>query len=418
MPERETKNDLGGREDGLPWSAPPALAEKPHGIRYGYVAMDAERRQPALHECQLEELEEKVSSGEALEVVVPEYKNLAPPSIVESLWPAVQKRERMRREKERQNAIFNVCLFGGITIYSIRSADRAWQIILMMFVLFGLVPLVQYLIGAVRRRLKGEETFAEMRERTLFAFWLGAGDVPATRWCVRGLIAVFAVQVLAPALASQNPIGAALQYLFVVSPASIEAGALVKPLVREGETWRLLTCGLLHGGLLHIGFNAMAFSAVGAVLERFYGRAILLLTFFLSVLGGSLASQLLMPDTTSLGASGGVLGLVGFLLVVGLHYRGALPADFAKSIIRSVLFMAAIGFLAKDYIDNAAHGGGFLVGCLIALPLVLHGNVHDLGRYAEGRWLRNCGWATVAALGLTALWLVLRLLAASGAIGG
>ncbi|MGI9241022.1 MAG: rhomboid family intramembrane serine protease [Verrucomicrobiales bacterium] len=417
MPENRMNRGGGGSRVELPWSVPPALAEKPHGMRYGYVSMDPERRQPVLHECNHEELEEKVGSGEALEVVVPEYKNLAPPSIVEGLWPAVQKRERSRREKERQNAIFNVCLFGGITIYSIKSADSAWQIVLMMFVLFGLVPLVQYLIGAVRRRLKGEETFEEMKERTLFAFWLGAGEVPATRWCVRGLVAVFAVQVLAPAFNSQNLIGSTLQFLFVVSPQSIEAGALVKPLVREGEAWRLVTCGLLHGGLLHIGFNAMAFLNVGAVLERFYGRAILLLTFFLSVLGGSLASQFLMPETSSLGASGGIMGLVGFLLVIGLRYRGELPADFAKSIVRSVLFMAALGFLAKDYIDNAAHAGGFLVGCLIALPLVLHGDVRDLGRYNERSWLRACGWAAAGILGLSAAWVVLRLLAVSGIVG-
>jgi membrane associated rhomboid family serine protease len=413
MPISDDKKETGTPRGELPWSAPPALAEKPHGMKYGYVAMDAQQRKPVLNECELRDLEEKVSSGEALEVVVPEFENLAPPSIVESLWPAMQARQRLRREQEWKNAIFNVCLFGGITLYSFKSGDGALQIVLIMFVLFGIVPLVQCLIGAARRRLKGPGTFEEMRERTLFAYWLGAGETPATRWCVRGLIAVFAVQVLAPALWSPNVLGAALQRLFDVGAESVEAGALVKPLVRDGELWRLLTCGLLHGGLLHIGFNGMAFANVGAVLERFYGAATLVVTFFLSVLGGSIASQLLMPDATSLGASGGILGLVGFLLVVGLRYRSSLPADFAKSIIRSVLFMAALGFLARKYIDNAAHAGGFLVGCAAALPLVLGGDVRDLGRYQEGQWLRRGAWAAAGLLGLATVWVVLRLIAAS-----
>ena len=408
MPDDENKTDL-------PWSEPPELSEKPAGMRYGYVAVDPRERKPVLYECTREELPDKVASGDAVEVVVPEFERLAPPSIVESLWPAVQERERRRRDRERQSALFNFVLFGAIALYSFKSKDPAWQIVLIVFVLFGLIPLVQQGIGAVRRRLKGGATFEETRERTLFGYWLGAGDVSVTHWCVRILVGIFAVQVLVSAIASGSFPMSLLQSVFFVGPESIDAGALVKPLVREGEVWRLVTCGLLHGGLLHIGFNGMAFANVGAVLERFYGPAVLMLTFFLSVLGGSLASQFLTPDTSSLGASGGILGLVGFLLVIGLRHRHRLPADFAKSIIRSVLFMAALGFLAKDYIDNAAHAGGFLVGCLIALPIV--GDIGQLGRYRAGAVLRNCAWAAVVILGIAGLWVVIRLVALSGLFG-
>jgi Mn2+/Fe2+ NRAMP family transporter len=78
-----------------------------------------------------------------------------------------------------------------------------------------------------------------------------------------------------------------------------------------------------------------------------------------------------------------------------------------------VLFMAALGFLAKEFIDNAAHAGGFLVGCAVALPLVLGSDVRELGRYQEGRWLRTGGWAAAGLLGLAAIWVVVRLIAAS-----
>ena len=315
-----------------------------------------------------------------------------------------------RRKRERQSAFLNVLIFGGIALYSFKFRDPAWQMVLLIFVLFGLVPLVQYLIGALRRRLNGDDTFEETRQRTLFGYWLGAGEVPATRLCVHVIVWVFVLQVLASAVASGNFFDGLYRFAIFVGPESMEAGALLKPL--DGEGWRLVTCALLHGGLLHIGFNGMAFKAVGEILERFYGGAVLLVTFFLSVLGGSLASVILMPGKPSLGASGGILGLVGFLLVIGLRHRGALPADFAKSIIRSVLFMAALGFLAKDYIDNAAHGGGFLVGCLVALPL--SGDVRELGRYKEGELVRWGARAALIILGLAAILVVVRLALAAG----
>ena len=406
----ETDPELAaGTKADVPWAEAPQLVPKPEGMQYGYVALEGTR--PVLHECTQEQLEERVASGEAVEVVVPEFDGIAPPSIVEELWPAVLERERRRRERERQAAFVNVLIFGGISLYAIQSRDPWWQIVLIMFVLFGVVPLLQYLIGALRRRVSGEGNFEETRERTLFGYWLGAGEVTTTTWCVRVLVGVFALQVLSVSVGTGNLIGRILANAFVLPlDPLIHSGALVKPL--GGEWWRLLTCGLLHGGLLHIGFNGMAFKAVGEILERFYGGAVMVLTFFLSVLGGSIASVLLMPGKPSVGASGGILGLVGFLLVVGVRHRESLPADFAKSIIRSVLFMAALGVLARDYIDNAAHAGGFLVGCLIALPLSRE--VSEIGRFREGKLVRSLSWVAIGSMGLATLWVVFQLLAAAG----
>ena len=394
----------------LPWSQAPALPEKPPGMAYGYVTV--ENRKATLHEATKEQVEEKVATGEAMEVVVPEFERIAPPSIVEDLWPAVQQREIARRENERKSAFFNVLLFGGITAYAIKTGDHAWQMICLMLVFFGIVPLAQNLIGTARRKYRGQDTFEETRERTLFAFWLGATKTPTSLWCFRALIGIFVIQVLASAIAAGpgNFISGLFGYTMFIGQESIAAAALVKPL--GSEPWRLLTCGLVHGGLLHILFNGMAFKSVGQVLERFYGGRMLLLVFFLSVLGGSAASVILMPKTTSLGASGGILGLVGFLLIIGLRFRSQLPADFAKSIIRSVLLMAVIGYVARHFIDNAAHAGGFLTGCLIALPLGK--NVQELGNYKEAPWVRWGGMVAEYFLWMAAILTIIRLAIASG----
>jgi len=398
MGESDENHTRGLEEDGLPWMEPPRLAKKPDGMVFGYM-VDNKKNDGAIRECSFDELRDHVIGGDTRAVAVPEFERLAPPSIVEDLWPAVQERERFRRQCERRDALVGSLVFGGIALYSIKSNDPWWGIVLLMFALFGVVPLVQNLIGVIGRRLRGEETFEETRGRALFSFWLDKEEVVATKWCVRGLWAIFIVQVLVSASARGVFLDRLMDSAILVDPVAYQSVALVKPLVHDGEVWRLLTCGLLHGGLLHIGFNAMAFANVGSVIERFYGRAVLLLTFFVSVLGGSLASQLLM-DKTSLGASGGILGLVGFLLVVGVRHRPILPVDLAKSIIRSLLFMAALGLVAWKFIDNAAHAGGLIAGCLVALPITA--DARKLGRYPVGNSVRWGGWISVVALGLAA----------------
>jgi hypothetical protein len=45
--------------------------------------------------------------------------------------------------------------------------------------------------------------------------------------------------------------------------ALVRSGALVPALVYDGQIWRVITYGYVHGGLLHILFNGLALSQVG-----------------------------------------------------------------------------------------------------------------------------------------------------------
>ena len=95
---------------------------------------------------------------------------------------------------------------------------------------------------------------------------------------------------------------------------------------------------------------------------------------------------------------------IGMLLVMtnhvqfssGIRFRHALPPGFANSIIRSVLLIAALGLVAWKFIDNAAHLGGFLAGCLFAIPLT-H-DLSSLGRYQPGAVVRSAGAVSAIAL--------------------
>jgi membrane associated rhomboid family serine protease len=169
-----------------------------------------------------------------------------------------------------------------------------------------------------------------------------------TPWLLRALLAVAAVQLL-PGSGS-------------------EAAGLVKDATRGGEWWRLLTGPVLHGHLLHLLMNYVTLRILGEMVERFGRRAHLPIVLTLSALGGSVAS-LLLVDATSVGISGGIMGCLGFLLVLGWRWRTHVAPGFFGSLVHAAALNAVIGLVGYGMIDNAAHGGGLLVG--VALGFVL-----------------------------------------------
>lgn len=146
----------------------------------------------------------------------------------------------------------------------------------------------------------------------------------------------------------------------------LAAGFVRTEIVSNGQYWRLLTTGALHGLFLHIFLNGNALYGLGGIVEFLSNRAHLAIVFVLSILGGSLASLFLGPFETSVGASGGIIGIFGYLLVYAYKRREQLPPGFLKGLLINVVFIAGIGVIGYQLIDNFAHGGGFLVGAVYA----------------------------------------------------
>jgi membrane associated rhomboid family serine protease len=172
---------------------------------------------------------------------------------------------------------------------------------------------------------------------------------------VGSIIAVFLAQLVAD---SNNPRD------FKKLAFSIEIAGLVKPLVLEGEFWRLLTGAALHSSFLHIYFNGQAFYGFGTTIEYLSNRAHLAIVFVLAAIGGSVLSLLAMPEGTSVGASGGIMGLVGYLAIYGMRRRSQLPPGFLKSMLINIGFVVAFGLVAYQIVDNFGHLGGLLVGVI------------------------------------------------------
>jgi membrane associated rhomboid family serine protease len=175
-------------------------------------------------------------------------------------------------------------------------------------------------------------------------------------WRSLGLVAIFVVIFV-------------VQVLIGVDESVMRAG-LVKSVTREGEYWRLITAPFMHASARHLLMNAYAAFFFGILVELYGGQWLLLPLFLASAIGGSVASLLLL-SAASVGASGGLMGFLGFLLVAWLRRGRSLPKDFGIGLAKAIVPTAVIGLVAWRQIDNAAHLGGFLTGAVIGVACFL-----------------------------------------------
>ena len=147
----------------------------------------------------------------------------------------------------------------------------------------------------------------------------------------------------------------------------VEFGANFGPLVKMGEYYRLLTSAFLHIGILHLMMNMYTLYIVGSQLESFLGKGKYLAIYLVSAIAGNLLS-IIFSDYVSAGASGAIFGLFGALLYFGYHYRIYLGNALKSQIIPLILLNLLIGFTLSG-IDNAAHIGGMIGGCLFTMAV-------------------------------------------------
>lgn len=153
----------------------------------------------------------------------------------------------------------------------------------------------------------------------------------------------------------------------IMPGSSLAAAGLVKASYLQGESWRLFTAPFLHGNIVHFLMNAAALAYLGKRLETFARWPHLVLVFLFSAYIGGLASvQFMDPRGTAIGASGGLMGWLGFLLVFETLHAKLVPKTVRKRLLAGVFLTAFIGLIGYRYIDNAAHFGGLLAGMLYA----------------------------------------------------
>lgn len=153
----------------------------------------------------------------------------------------------------------------------------------------------------------------------------------------------------------------------------IAMGALFRPMVMDGEWWRMISVGFLHGNLMHLGVNSFVLYLLGGQTERVIGTSRFLILYTAALLGGSFAS-LYFGHGFSVGASGAVWGLLGAQVALAYGRPPVLPASIAESLKpmarQNLLINVGISFLPG--IDAAAHFGGGITGALVLASGVLY----------------------------------------------
>ncbi len=154
------------------------------------------------------------------------------------------------------------------------------------------------------------------------------------------------------------------------------AGAVIPERVLEGEWWRTWTGPLLHKSSSHLLLNVVGLAMIGRQIELAFGASGLVVVWLGASLCGAMGT-VLAGHPLSVGASGGVFGMVGAFLAIGLRLWTKLQSRLRVSLVLLpaglLLVMLGLGELADEMtpsqLDRQAHGAGALGGLLVGLAL-------------------------------------------------
>lgn len=198
------------------------------------------------------------------------------------------------------------------------------------------------------------------------------GLPPFQGW-VRRLVlacaAVFLLQVILKAYAS----GVA-EYLGYAS--------LVPQLVlTRGMIWQLVTYSFLHGSVGHLLLNMLTLWMVGSLEELEWGSRRFLELYFFSVIGAALTTIAFSyahifgarPDIATIGASGGILGLLIALAILDgnrefmmFPFPFLVKVKYLVAIMVFIIMVETIQASPLSNVANVAHVGGLLFGFIWA----------------------------------------------------
>ncbi|KAL3798942.1 hypothetical protein ACHAW5_003068 [Stephanodiscus triporus] len=123
---------------------------------------------------------------------------------------------------------------------------------------------------------------------------------------------------------------------------------------------RYLSSGFLHGSLLHLGINLRALLSLPLWLENGIGKGVYLSAYMVAVVTGNISQTLsTLGDLTGrsasslcIGASGGICGLYGLMLVSLLKMGNA---DAAYYVMKHMVWLLLFGFLVPSGMNDPTH---------------------------------------------------------------
>lgn len=365
-------NTLSAEVDVPVWARSSAFLLKPDIAPYGYI--DSRGRQfPAVDEVEL--LQSLEASRNSFDFVwTPAYAHLVVPEQLDVVHGVLRKRQRVKADIDISNGLRMSVLFGLMLLWTSYSAyakaggdvravlsSQFVGVSALLFFIFGFLP--YYSGWKLRRYIKRTKQSCLLDEvpDAQFDVWLRGQKIPVTYGLVAGLLLCVLIQFFSER-------GGFAFYETILQAGLLKTEALKYPHVTDGVAWwRVFTAPMLHGNWVHFLMNASGILYLGRRVELLARWPHLLMVFFVSVWAGGLASFHWIPNKIAVGASGGLMGLLGFLLIFETLHNRLVPRPARRRLLAGVFLVAVTGVLGLSFIDNAAHMGGLISGMVYAM---------------------------------------------------
>lgn len=131
----------------------------------------------------------------------------------------------------------------------------------------------------------------------------------------------------------------------------------LKALIRQ--PYRVFSKTFIHGNGIHLGLNLLGLYKMYAWTLPNDGANIALDLLF-STIGSSISSAIVHPHNNSVGASGAIYGVIGYIQ----SQEGVSPEDMATIFAKGAIFSEAMTVNSEHKIDHIAHFSGLASGIL------------------------------------------------------
>lgn len=368
------------------WAREDAFPAKPvsgASSFYGFVNSKGDQVSAESIDDLLEKINKTRSSVDV--VWTPDHPRLQAPEEVPELRTILWKRRSHLAELDIENGKRMCLVFGAITLWILYASYRNTNgditrmflsptlgICGILLLMFGLLPLYEGWKTLRKGKPSSEEEWLAEAEESRFDSWLYRQKVPATYFLMAMMIASGMAQFY-------------LERGLDWSALSVGRAGLLKQ--GNVESWRFLTAPFLHGNLLHWVMNAAALLYLGRRVELLARWPHVIIVMFGSAMVGGLATSYFLA-APSVGASGGIMGLLGFLLVFETWHKRLVPKSSRRRLVAGVIVTVLMGAIGFQFIDNAAHAGGLIAGmgyALIGFPVSK--SPHRPAILKQDRWI-------------------------------
>jgi membrane associated rhomboid family serine protease len=195
--------------------------------------------------------------------------------------------------------------------------------------------------------------------------------------------------------------------LAVGTSVSVAAAGMLKTDAARPQLWRWLTARFVHYGVGDLLLDSSIVLAWGAWAEALCGRARVGIVLLAAMIGGGAASWGAWTTVPSVGALPPLIGLVGFVLVVGCRRRSHVPLGFATFALGSVATLLLCGLAFSRLLDFVANVGGLGTGCVLGTFLAPRDPGQESATAPLIRGLGVAAWSVIGAGAVAALCVVL-----------